>query len=179
MCCGAWPPSCTAWRGVAPNLYCYTAAGSALSEAGRWREALLLYEQMRTDAVKPDAVYCHVLLDACAGGSAWREALRLFEQWHKTGLAPCRTDAPPPPPLSPHKFMQLPSRSLVLLDALQRTPPPHGLPGDLLSVESAIAACERFGLGERLVAVLEAEEKRVQAAAVDEAEDEAGVSEQA
>ena len=83
--------------------------------------------------------------------------------------------APPPPPLSPHKTMQLPSRTLVLLDALQRAPPPHKLPGDLLSVGAAIAACERFGLGERLVAVLEAEEKRVQAAAAeDEAEDEAG-----
>ena len=60
--------------------------------------------------------------------------------------------------------MQLPSRTLVLLDALQRAPSPHGLPGDLLSVEAAIAACERFGLGERIVAVLEAEQRRVQAA---------------
>ena len=58
----------------------------------------------------------------------------------------------------------LPSHTLVLFDALQREPPPHWLPGDLLSVEAAIAACERFGLGERLVAVLEAEQERVQAA---------------
>ena len=51
----------------------------------------------------------------------------------------------------------------------ERAPPPHGLPGDLLSVEAAIAACERFGLGERLVAVLEAEQERVQAAVAEDA----------
>ena len=151
-------------RRRAKPVHCYTAAASALAEAGRWREALALHGQMRADAVTPDALCCHALLDVCAAGGAWREALRLFEQWHKTGLAPCRADAPPPPPLSPHQSMQLPSRTLVLLDALQRAPPPHGLPGDLLSVEAAIAACERFGLGERLVAVLEAEQERVQAA---------------
>ena len=171
---GQWRAACDLLRemperGVAPNLYCYTAAASALAEAGRWREALALHGQMRAEAVTPDALCCHALLDACAAGGAWREALRLFEQWHGTGLAPCRADAPPPPPLSPHQSMQLPSRTLVLLDALQRAPPPHGLPGDLLSVEAAIAACERFGLGERLVAVLEAEQERVQAAVAEDA----------
>ena len=149
-------------RGVDPNLYCYTAVASALAEVGRWREALALHEQMRAAAVTPDALCCHALLDACAAGGAWREALRLFEQWHRTGLAPARDDAPPPPPLSPHQAVQLPSRTLVLLDALQRAPPPHGLAGDLLSIEAAMSACERFGLGERLVAVLEAEQERVQ-----------------
>jgi len=171
---GQWRAACDLLRemperGIAPNLYCYTAAASALAEAGRWRAALALHGQMQADAVMPDALCCHALLDACAAGGAWREALRLFEHWHRTGLTPCRADAPTPPPLSPHQSMQLPSRTLVLLDALQRAPPPHGLPGDLLSVEAAIAACERFGLGERLVALLEAEQERVQAAVAEDA----------
>ena len=137
------------------------AEGGQLGKAGAIFQALSERAQTPSDVAAASEAAA-ALLDACAAGGAWREALRLFEQWHRTGLAPARDDAPPPPPLSPHQAVQLPSRTLVLLDALQRAPPPHGLAGDLLSIEAAMSACERFGLGERLVAVLEAEQERVQ-----------------
>lgn len=62
---------------VAPNAVTFTAAVTALADAGRWREALRTYDAMPPEVERSEAVL-HAAVVAAARGGQWRRAARMM-----------------------------------------------------------------------------------------------------
>ena len=89
--------------GVRPNLQCRTAALAACGSAGRWREAIELWEAIVQDArgdgdggsPSPDRVCASTALQACVEASAWRAGLRVVDQLYDLPEMPSAEMASP------------------------------------------------------------------------------------
>lgn len=65
-------------RGLAPSVIGYTGVLRACNTAGRFADALHVFEQLERGPTALDAVAVNEALAACAGTGRWEEALRLL-----------------------------------------------------------------------------------------------------
>ena len=66
--------------GVAPDVYCFSAAVSACARAAKCEEALALFDDMEAAGVAPNVVTYNAAISACETGQWWEHALGLFRR---------------------------------------------------------------------------------------------------
>ena len=72
---------------VAPNAYSYTAAMSALSDAGKWEDALKTFEQAPPEMQQSEALV-NAAVSAAAAGKQWRRCVELIRNLRAAGKTP-------------------------------------------------------------------------------------------
>ena len=154
-----------------PNLLCFTSALAACGAAvwGRGavapaRQALALWAEMLDEStVVPDALCASYVADACASAGQWRAGLKVFDDFHRAreGAAPQEAEVGPgemqSEELTPRQENAQLNEVCSLLDGLNR----RGVPRETLSMEAAIACCEQYALGDRLVEMLKREDTQI------------------
>ena len=152
----------------AVSLQCYTAAIAACGKAGRWKEALRLWTEILSASshLRADVRCVTKVLNACAHAGQWRAALRVLEYLRTAGLEPARAPARGENEQRGDiegggdgkarsggggELNRLINRACMLHDSLTRS----GALDGAISFEAAIYACEIWGVGEELIAILE------------------------
>lgn len=73
-------------RRVAPDIYCYSAAISACSQARQWQRALELFNGMEDAGVTPNEFHYSSVITACAKCNQADVAMKLFEGIRARGV---------------------------------------------------------------------------------------------
>jgi pentatricopeptide repeat domain-containing protein 1 len=81
-----WRRALAAWEdmkneGIVPDVVTYGALISTLEKAGKWREALDLYEELleESPSIEPNMYIYSSVLNACERGRQWDRATELFQ----------------------------------------------------------------------------------------------------
>lgn len=131
---------------------CVTAAIAACGASASWREALVLWRRVRAEPTcTVDYLFADTLVDVCARAERWRDGLAAIDELHE--LPPPEKSSTPLASMAPRGLYQQLNQVCVLHDSLRRT----RVIGDrdAPSFEACISACERWGLGGRLIILLE------------------------
>lgn len=73
-------------RKVKLNVFHYTNLISTCRNAGEWRRALQVYDEMRHANIAPNQITYNSLISACETGGQWEQALRLKERMLKENI---------------------------------------------------------------------------------------------
>ena len=75
--------------GLIPNAFCYNAAVTACSRAGRTRQALEVVREMETDAAIQPTIHTYTsVMKACGMAGEWRTTMQMLERMQRSGLTP-------------------------------------------------------------------------------------------
>lgn len=158
---------------TSPNLRAYTATLTACAGAARWREALRLWNALlKQPSVRIDAVTVSKVVEACAQAGEWRAGLEILNELHAMQLQPtiarypseqgdkyvganvgmaAKVDGSSAVVMTPRDLNAQLNRICILHDELRRI----GTLDGTITLEAAIACCEKWGLGELLGRILE------------------------
>ena len=123
---------------VAPNAYSYTAAMSALSDAGKWEDALKTFEQAPPEMQQSEALV-NAAVSAAAAGKQWRRCVELIRNLRAAGKTPQSSSFNMA--IGACAAAQQPASALALLRSMRAA----GVRCSLLTYNGALAAVAKAG----------------------------------
>eukprot|EP00903_Cladosiphon_okamuranus_P018240 g16779.t1 len=137
------------YQGTELNAIIYGCAINAVGRCGRYREAVMLLEQMPEEDIEPDEGSYKAAIIACSGANQWERALALFRGFQRaTTVVPGKAMY--------NAVITACARGSYSEEALAffREMAERGVPRDEVSYNAAIDACARGGMWQRALDLL-------------------------